>query len=132
MTFLDAVHYYQDKKNAKSEDDRMLREEIRAELKEQHNFSEEEIRLIFREISELELAKLNPHFAEGTQVKYPNYFSYFFLLVGLVALGYSIYILQNQPADPLLQMLPYVMILGALFLIVKHGSRLFNHNKQGE
>ncbi len=130
MTFLDAVHFYHDKKNAKSEDERMSREEIRTELKEQHHFSEEEIRLIFREISELELANLDPRFEHRAEPKNPVYFSYFFLLIGFFALGYSIYILQNKPIDPLMQMLPYVMIVGALFLIGKHGGRIVNQIKQ--
>lgn len=130
MTFLDAVYFYHDKKNAKSEEERMSREEIRNELREIHAFSDEEIKFIFREISELELAQLDPNFAGSSRRKERIGYSYFFFVLGLVALGYSIYTLQKEPSTPLIQMLPYVMILGALFLMAKHGKRILNRNKK--
>lgn len=130
MTFLDAVHFYHDKKNAKSEEERMSREEIRNELREIHAFSDDEIKLIFREISELELAQLDPNFVGISGLKERITYSYFFFVLGLVALGYSIYTLQKEPTTPLIQMLPYVMILGALFLMAKHGKRILHKNKK--
>lgn len=130
MTFLDAVHFYHDKKNAKSEEESMSREEIRNELREIHTFSDDEIKLIFREISELELAQLDPNFAGSSGRKERIGYSYFFFVLGLVALSYSIYTLQKEPTTPLIQMLPYVMILGALFLMAKHGKRILNRNKK--
>lgn len=130
MTFLDAVHFYHDKKNAKSEEERMSREEIKNELREIHAFSDDEIKLIFREISELELAQLDPNFVGISGLKERITYSYFFFVLGLVALGYSIYTLQKEPTTPLIQMLPYVMILGALFLMAKHGKRILHKNKK--
>jgi hypothetical protein len=130
MTFFETVNFYHDKKNAKSEEERMSKDEIRNELREIHAFSDEEIKLIFREISELELAQLNPIFSGSSARKERIGYSYFFFVLGLVAFGYSIYTLQKEPTNPLIQMLPYVMILGALFLMVKHGTRILNRNKK--
>lgn len=130
MTFWEAVYFYHDKKNAKSEQQRMSREEIRNELREIFAFSDDEIKLIFREISELELVQLDPRFAGSPGRKERIGYSYFFFLLGLVAFGYSIYTLQKDQPTPLIQMLPYVMILGALFLMAKHGKRILNRNKR--
>lgn len=129
MNLQEAVHHYYGKKNSKSISDRMSKDEIRSELKEQHSFTDEETKRILREISDLELANLHPSMNNPTGLKYTLFFSYFSFLVALTALGYSIYTLQKTQTEPLLQMLPYVILVGSLFLLAKHGNRIINHLK---
>lgn len=126
----EAIGFYFEKKTSLLENERLTKDQIRTELKEKHNFSDDESAFILREIVRLELEDVqNP-----TPVNYTFltsiWINIIFLIAALIVIGYSFYILQLQLESAMSKTLPYVMIVGGLLLAIRHVQKIVHHIKK--
>ena len=114
---------------AKKQSGEYNKSEIKADLKDIHHFSDETIKSILIGISNCELETI-------TQEKKPLlaffehiYFSYFFVVFGIVAIVVSLFLMLQEAKTDLSKYLPWAIIVGAVFLIYKHASRILIKDK---
>ena len=121
MTREEAITTFLEKKQSEG----LSNSSIRSILRTDYNFSDQEIKEILVEISDRELDQIQHRENNPLAFLESKYVSYFFLLFSIVAIIVSIRYIQGEPQNQMEQFLPWVMILGALFLIYKHGYRIF-------
>ncbi len=121
MTQEEAINYFLQKKQSEG----ISNSSIRTTLKSDYQFSDDQIKEILTEISDQELTNLQQNKKGALSFLESKYMSYFFVIFGIVAIVVSILYTQKETEDDLQRFLPWVMILGASFLIYKHGYRIF-------
>ncbi len=120
------ITYYFDKKSKKE----LTKAEIKSELEKEHGFDSDTIKSIMIEISNRELYELENQKSPIERFLSSIGVSYFFLIFGIVVIIVSIFILQTDITSELNKILPWVLILGALFMLFKHGAIIFKHKKE--
>jgi hypothetical protein len=125
-TVKDAVDHYFPKR-MKGE---MSIADIRSEIIERHDFREEHVKEICREISELEFAALNADKKPALSFQNKLGFSYLMLFSSLVIIVLCVVKISRISKVDSAELgkydkfTPYVFIAGALFLIGKHLMRI--------
>ena len=104
--------------------------EIKHELKTNHNFSEEEFQLIISAIQDKEFDLVTNQASTLSKIGQSQGIALFFLIFALVATIVSILtIWKNSEIEinmtPIQKYLPWIILIGSVFLIMKHGQRLF-------
>ncbi len=128
MTTEEAVIHFLEKKRSNE----LNKSEIKQVLTDKHQFSIEEVNEIVREISSHELEDIQRQKSPIVTLLDSIYFSYFFLLFGLTVITVSIFLPSKDAKTELSRWLPIVMIVGGVFVIFKHGSRIYHRNKSKE
>ena len=119
------IHHYAEKKVSGEMD----LSAIKADIQEIHSFSDEELKALMTAIQDKEFEFLSNQQHPLSRIFQSNWVSLFFFLFALLAFIFSIYILwtsagQSEKNTPLQTYLPWVILLGALFLMLKHGLNL--------
>ena len=126
MTTQEAVSHYFEKKQSGE----LSKQEIKEALKTEHGFSDEQTIDVLKAISDLELEALQNKSAGISAIFESIYFSYFFVIFGLVAIVVSVFLLQKEAQSELSKYLPWVIIAGAVFIIGKHASIIYQRRKK--
>ncbi len=131
MTTEETIAYYHSRKNSSVEAERMTKNEIRLELSEKHGYKEADVNFILLRISDLELKLINDRKSVIETFLNRPLFSYFFMLFAIGVIITSIFVLQQEDTSPITKILPYSMIVGAIFIFGKHlvKVRALNKNK---
>ncbi|MGB1102445.1 MAG: hypothetical protein ACPG21_02335 [Crocinitomicaceae bacterium] len=101
--------------------------EIKSELREKHKFSTEEFQLIIESIQDKEFELVKNQESALTKITQSKGVAIFFLLFALVAGVVSILTIWNNSQittylSPVRKFLPWIILLGSVFLILKHGQ----------
>lgn len=121
MTAEEAIAFYLDKKR----NGELERAEIKKRLIEHDQFTAEEATDILKEISNRELNSLHEKNSVVAQITDSAVFSWIFLFFGLVVIGVSVYFILQGLTQGIKAFLPWIMIVGGLFLMVKHGTKIY-------
>ncbi len=117
---------------AKKLSGRLERSEIKEHLKQETNYSTDEIKFILTEISNRELSAVQEKKSALNLFLESHYFSYFFLFFGLAVIITSIFIVNLKVDTVFGKTLPWVTIFGGIFIVFKHGIRIAQFRKQKE
>lgn len=124
MTIEEAISYYYNRKNSLIENERLTKNEIRTLLKENPSFNPEDVTYILRRISDLELEEIQNRKSAIEIIMDKPFVSYFFMFFAIAVIITSIFVLQRNDSSPITTVLPYIMILGAIFIFGKHLAKV--------
>lgn len=125
MTPAEAVDFYLNKK----QENALSTSEIRKEIIKKQHFSDEEVKTIMRSITNRELENVSKQPSVLANIESHLFVSYFFVLFSLAVIVTSIYFIQSETQEGIAKLLPWVMILGALFIGFRHASRILRRYK---
>jgi hypothetical protein len=99
---------------------------IKNHIRHHHDFSENEFKELISAIQDKEFQLLAEQKNPLARFLQSNLIALFFFLFALVAAVFSVYIIWNQSEEvsSLNQFLPWVILMGAILLIFKHGNNL--------
>jgi len=124
MTIEEAISYYYNRKNSPTGNERLTKNEIRAQLKENPSFNPDDVTYILRRISDLELEQIQNRKSAIEVIMDKPIVSYFFMVFAIAVIITSIFVLQENNSSPITTVLPYIMILGAIFIFGKHLAKV--------
>lgn len=110
------AYYYTQKQNGL-----ISKTDLKIELGK--SFEEDRVKYIIRQISEKELRNASDQSTVVSRALNSKGVSIFFIVFGLIAIGVSVYIIMLGRED-INQFLPWIMIVGAGFIIGKHFRNL--------
>lgn len=117
----EAIPYFFEKKRTGE----LSKEQIKGILATEYQFSSDEIKTVLTGITNLELDELNAKKNPTENVLNSIYFSWFFLIFGVIAISVSVFFLYAETTSPLSKYMPWIMIVGGLFILYKHARKIF-------
>jgi hypothetical protein len=110
---------------------------IRAELKQEGDFTSEEISEICKSVSDFELEQLNAKDNDGVGFFGSVYFAYLLVLAFLILSIYAVFSIQDlsnqlvdRKIDTGMKMWRYFLLAGSLFFLVRNVFRVMAHFKR--
>lgn len=103
---------------------------IKLDLEKQHNLSKEESKLIASQIADRELELINNKPSLLRKITTSKYYSMLFVVLGVVVIIFSILAIQKNVQTTFGKTLPWIVLIGGFFLIIKHLTILLS-NKNG-
>lgn len=119
-----AIEYYLPLKR----DGKMSMSQIKEELKADWELNEDDINYVCREVASLELESLQDEKEYLGFLKHIG-FSWFFLIVAMVMIGFSIFYLYYGYINEVLSKAPYFILAAGLILFIKHIVRLIKYKR---
>ena len=121
MTKQEAIDFFSEKKI----NNQLSKSEIKERLQTKHNFSKQETVEVLRAISNREMDEMENQESIVARLSNHIYFSYFFIAFGVLAIVVSIYFMRTKDAQGPFRFFPWFILVGAIFIIVRHTSRVF-------